>query len=370
MRRAVAALSLAAIAGCVDSPAICRQAPSATLDRGTWCEKFATARCERERRCGFSDGGCECLAENHATCSIRVAEGSEAAWEFLPSDAQACLDGLATGSCEAGLAEAEHLARRAFFPSSPGGRISWKFHAWHDWQPPSCGSVFRPVALPGLGERCDPWGAPHHFNLPRTCAEGTCVSSGTSCGTCVAGGLPGESCLSMVWGQQCSRGAFNAQAPDGGCLCVAARADGEACATNGECDSGVCGDLSRRCGRVGLGARCGAEDECGDDAYCQGSTVYSTPLGMAGDAGVCAPRIPPGGACLNEPIDDGCADREQVCVAGRCAPPYSLASDATCSDQDECASGLRCQGTCQPSVWTGDGWVRGQREVSELACGG
>jgi hypothetical protein len=173
---------------------------------------------------------------------------------------------------------------------------------------------------------------------------GNMVCDGFSgeCGTCVDGPRIGDPCEDgECWSGYCD---------DTTGLCMASKADGEACSDDRECDSLDC-NATGLCKPFIDETFCTTDDDCGDERCVNGR---------------CLEREPPGGACVNsggceegacdqgvcklvarcslgeagEPCGPGCSGNLQ-CENGVCVTPPTpgMPNGTQCATGADCASG-------------------------------
>ncbi|WP_375765289.1 hypothetical protein NR798_26605 [Archangium gephyra] len=297
----------------------CKPSPS-PLEPAEFCEEFARVQCERLASCKIiAEGGNDlCVSDLTSRCQKNQEELTEG-WRFLPDEAERCLEQLPQEICHRGLAE----CYEKYWNVHPryGVETFCQSQAFL-WRPESCYPYeLRPAAL---GGSC---------HSDSGCAEGYC-------------GRPRPSDDFFFWGY-----CVPASEPRPGEI-------GEPCG-EGSCQSDHCDPSTQRCGYRPLGEECDHELECGPDAYCKGYRNYVViPPAQPNqwNRGVCTPRIPDGGACVDEQWDDGCRAGAFNCLGGTCVQvePYSLELGAECDFLEQCRDGLTCstndekRGECVP----------------------
>jgi hypothetical protein len=166
-----------------------------------------------------------------------------------------------------------------------------------------------------------------------------------------------EACAVALAAQSCGDLLDNAQ-PDA-CDLRGTLARGAACATGAQCATGYCklvpGTACGTCeARLGTGAACVVDGDCGPGVICTGGTC-----------------LDPGGA--GAPCDGAglaCA-RTLTCIAKHCQPP--LPAGATCTDVTDCDgnAGLYCNaksGKCTQTLTVGVGSSCGAVGNDLVAC--
>jgi len=177
--------------------------------------------------------------------------------------------------------------------------------------------------VPGKLGTCSPvsLGVPHGTRpscAPYACLDGKCATSCATLGACATG-------------YYCAAGTS----------CVAARKDGEACATDDVCTSKHCVD-GYCCGSACDG-QCVACDVAGKLGTCTG--VDGVPHGKRAS---CAPyacsATTAGGGCVGACTKDSECDAASTCDATKCVPRKDLGVACTASTQ--CKSGTCVDGVC------------------------
>lgn len=317
---ALAGLVLPLLTGC-----------EAPVNVDTFCQRFASANVSQLSRCDLLDNSQAELAQKAflRSCSRMMASHSSDPYEFSVPIAQSCLDNITSRTCFSGVedCQAQHLIGKYGFYNCNVGYEKQQISA-----APCIPFIRRPYTRP-LGAACS--------------GNGSCgdelickgVPNGYACGVCmVADPAPNPS-------------------PCGGCkdsfycdtntkTCIPKTPQGGACDQDYTCLDRPCFDHT--CDYRKLGGSCVYSTDCHADAFCKGGSYFQSSAQLPPTIvyGVCTARIPTGGACTDQQIDDGCVEKDASCLQGVCkvVPPHSLANGEVCDAQVQCAPPLFCTG--------------------------
>ena len=191
-------------------------------------------------------------------------------------------------------------------------------------------------------------GAPCYFS---ECVEGYCPYGGGQgqCRACTAFTALGQPCTTFNSCDPATSYCPLQPPADGGIKrCEPMGANGTPCNSSLTCLSGVCATYAsldggvQRCGPLPLGAACAVQSDCGKGAFCRGLRVDVNYKPVA--LGTCTARLAQGASCVDQQLDDGCAENFASCLDGTCQLPASYTRDggASCDSTDQCKAGTFC----------------------------
>lgn len=293
----------------------------APLDVTTYCQRSTDANVAVMKRCGFLDDAQAELTKKKflAQCNAMLASQSGPSWAFSLDLAQGCLDQLASHECFAWVEHCQtaHLSDKFGFQSC---NTYIDVHSF----PADCSPFVHGTAPELAGTACD---------KRMGCGSLACTGPDLTCGVCTAPVSPPLPCGPCDATSYCDTQTKT---------CQPKKAAHAACLSSAECLDRPC--TGNTCDYVALGATCVYNPDCGPAAYCRGLRWSSQAVPVT--PGVCAARILTGGACVDEQLDDGCAEMNASCGNGICrvVPAHSLQAGAVCDAQVQCADPLLCAG--------------------------
>jgi hypothetical protein len=323
---------LAALAGLVLPLLTGCEAP---LSVDTFCQRFANANIAQLSRCDLLDDAQTELAKKTflLSCNRMVASYNSDPYEFSVPLAQSCLDEITSRTCFSRVEDCQAKHR--------GDRYGYY----------ACDVYYERQGIPA--QPCIPFTRrPYTRRFGAACSDNwSCgdelhcksVASGTSCGVCVGADptpdlSPCGSCKDSFYCDTSTN------------TCIAKTPQGGACDQNYSCLDRPCFDHT--CDYQKLGGSCVFSTDCHADAFCKGGSFMRGPITSPPTIvyGVCTARIATGGACTDQQIDDGCAEKDASCLQGVCkvVSPHSLAEGEVCDAQVQCAPPLFCAGLFSP----------------------
>ncbi len=301
-------------------------------DVATQADVCVSNVCDPDGKCGYSNTVGPCTPVTASTvCRTGVCD-PDGTCGFADGDGP-CTAGTTTASCRSGICGAISGLCAPAVPAGCGDDRDCSAFQYCD------GRTFTCAAKVPAGNQLPP--DPRHNTGVCTVAVGAAVCVGGAC---------------EVGDDKCGITNTHACATNGNCRSGVCGADGKcgvandgACTLATQCRSGVC-DADGKCGAPNDGACttgaacrsgiCGADLKCGtpnggictDDAACRG--------GACAADGRCG--TPNGGACTT-----GTSCRAGSCQSGTCS--------ATCTSSSQCGAGLFCgaASTCVPKIPNG-----------------
>jgi hypothetical protein len=327
---------------------------SGAVTQAAFPDAFAKAVCEVEAACRREAKFLEQQCENDARSLIapdldKAVKAGKAV--FVPSEAQACLDGLRARGCDPFAPDVSACKRAVKGTLAPGAPCDWIYECAAGTCSPDvpgqCPATCKPVS--GEGGPCDP-GCDERLGL--RCIDNVCSKLHTAsqkCGSdsdCAAGlwcdgfGACAERAFAQAVCQddhQCADGLWCDRSPEGG-LCRAQIATGQPCtAASAEAIVNACvpGDVCKGFTFAKSGATAGTCAPAGDvGASCVAAAqVSGCADGLACVNGACAQK-PVSGPCTS---DDDCREGAAYCDGSSCQ--LLKADGAGCASNDECQSG-------------------------------
>ncbi len=190
------------------------------------------------------------------------------------------------------------------------------------------------------------------------CASGVCTFEGSGCGACEAVIPLGRPCGTGIPGVCAPDASCKAQ-PDATGRCSTPGVEGDACASDYECNDDLACSGGKCTARVADGTSCTDSTLCRDDSYCSsGAGSTCVPIPVTGSGAPCGVDV----ASLRVAfcaVGSKCIYPSATSTTGRCGAP--LAQGAACVSfgpaLDPCGDGLVCattgtssSETCQPAT--------------------